>query len=317
MSIVKPQIIVILGPTSSGKSDVAIKLAQHFNGEIISADSRQVYKGLDIGSGKVIRDPFLNNPQFVIDNQSEYISKGIIHHLINVAEPMEDFNISHFKTLVEIIIKNIIAKGKIPIICGGTGFWIDSVILDFQIPKVAPNEILRNILSNKTNEELFEILKEKDPKRASEIDSKNKLRLIRALEIIEKLGKVPPKTFGIENETSKYKFLQIGIKVPREILNVKIKKRLDERFAQGMIKEVENLTKNKVSFEWLERIGLEYRWISRYLEGKIDLEEMKQRLYFDIIHYAKRQMTWFRRNKKIIWLKNYAEIKKEVEKKLK
>jgi tRNA dimethylallyltransferase len=304
------KIIVIMGPTASGKSGVAIKLAKKFNGEIISADSRQVYRGMNIGTGKVHGAWSMEHGAF--------LSEGIVHHLIDVAEPMEDFNISHFKASAEKAIREILSRGKIPIICGGTAFWIDAVVKNTVIPEVAPNEKLRAELEKKTVEELFAKLQKLDPRRAENIDSKNKVRLVRAIEICQAIGKVPEQ----ETSNSKYEFLQIGIKTDKEKLHEKIKKRLDERFSDGMIKEVEKLNKNGVSWEWMERVGLEYRWIARFLQNKIELGEMsaqggcasgaKERLYFDIIHYAKRQMTWLKRNKDIIWLEDFQDIQKKV-----
>jgi tRNA dimethylallyltransferase len=324
MKSVKPKIIIIHGPTASGKSDAAIRLAKAINGEIISADSRQIYKGLNIGSGKVVRDKIQDTRYKIQENT--YFSEGIAHHLIDVAQPLEDYNISHFKKDAGKIIQNIVERGKIPIICGGTNFWIDSIVHDSQIPEVAPNEELRKELQQKSAEELFSELQKLDPERAKNIDAKNKVRLIRAIEICKALGSVPklknnnchsgldPESTQILNQVQndrEYDFLQLGISTEREKLNEKIKLRLEQRFKEGMIEEVENLSKNGVSFEWMEKIGLEYRWISRYLQNKVSLEEMKEKLYFDIIHYAKRQMTWLKRNKEIIWTKEYEEIETE------
>ena len=337
-----------MGPTASGKSGVAIQLAKKFGGEIISADSRQIYRGLDIGSGKVERDAI--NSQLVISaphkgsstpfmgvelpsdkpeqikltryNQKEvFISEGIRHHLIDVAKPQEDFNVSHFKKLAQKKIEEILQRQKVPIICGGTAFWIDALTKNLNLPEVPPDEILREQLALETTEELFAKLEKLDPERAKNIDSQNKVRLIRAIEICKVLGKVPKinTTWNMKHETknTKYNFLEIGIEVPREILNEKIKKRLEERFSEGMLTEVANLHKKGVSWKWMERIGLEYRWIARFLQGKFSEDEMKQKLYFDSIHYAKRQMTWLQRNPNIIWCSGYKEIKKEVEKFLK
>lgn len=301
-----------MGPTASGKSDVAIKLARIFNGEIISADSRQVYKGMDIGTGKVPRQLTTDGSQPSAEDLKEgYFSEGIRHYLIDVAEPNIDFNVSHFKTEAEKAIETILAKGKVPIICGGTGFWIQAVTDDMDLPQVKPDEKLRKELDKLSAEELFQKLKQLDPERAENIDKYNKYRLIRALEIIEAIGKVPNKSL-VSRQSARYEFLQIGIEVNREILNAKIKKRLDARFNEGMTEEVENLHENGVSWERLETFGLEYRWIARFLQEKISADEMKEKLYFDIIHYAKRQMTWLRRNKKIRWKENYQEIEKEV-----
>lgn len=317
------KIIVILGPTASGKSDVAIKLAsaigkpasgwKYKGAEIISADSRQVYRGMDIGTGKVLGTWSMEHGAFVSEN--------VPHHLINVADPNEEFNVSHFKKLAEEAIEKILAKKKIPIICGGTGFWIQSVVDDIKLPKVKPDQALRNILRNKPAEKLLAMLKKLDPQRAKTIDVKNKVRLIRAIEVAKALGKVPISSPVNSLRSSKYQFLQIGIDVPREVLNKKIQKRLATRFDEGMIEEIEKLhdppAGGGISWQRLESFGLEYRWISRFLQDKISFEDMQQKLYYDIIHYAKRQMTWFKKNKRIFWLKDYKEIEKSVEEFLK
>ncbi len=341
MSLVKPKIIVVMGPTASGKSGVAIELAKKFGGEIISADSRQIYRGLDIGSGKVKRDKFedkiqdtrYNNPayrqagkQISISNIQKtkskiqntkktkaFYSEGIGHHLIDVAKPGEDFNVSHFKKLAEEKIQEILSRKKVPIICGGTAFWIDTLTKNSNIPEVAPDEKLRAKLALKSVEQLFTQLKKLDPVRASNIDSQNKVRLIRAIEICKVLGKVPQQSSVTGHQSSeKYQLLQIGIEVSREILNAKIKKRLEERFSEGMLAEVANLHKKGISWRWLERIGLEYRWLSLFLREKVSENEMREKLYFAIIHYAKRQMTWLKRNPQIKWHRDYKKIEKEV-----
>jgi tRNA dimethylallyltransferase len=295
----KNKIVVILGPTASGKSDVAIKLAQRFNGEIISADSRQIYRGMNIGSGKVTKKE----------------QRMAVHYMLDVANPNDDFNISHFKKSAEKIIEDILKREKLPIICGGTGFWIKSIVDNVQLPEVKPNMELRKGLERESTEALFGMLEKLDPERAKNIDAKNKVRLIRAIEICKTLGSVPKSI--TQNKSNKYKFLQIGIDMPKEILNEKIKKRLGQRFSSGMIEEVQNLNENGVSWERLEYFGLEYRWIARYLQKKISLDEMMEKLYFDIIHYAKRQMTWFRKDKRIMWIKDYKEIENVVKKFLK
>lgn len=332
-----------MGPTASGKSGVAIKLAQEFGGEIISADSRQIYRGLNIGSGKV-------RGAWNVE-RGAFISENILHHLIDVAKPMEDFNVSHFKKLAEEKIQEILERKKVPIICGGTAFWIDTLTKNSDIPEVAPNEKLRAKLALKSVEQLFTQLKKLDPIRASNIDRQNKVRLIRAIEICKAIGKVPEKQTTlchpelaylsgrqvsgsreipkqVRHDNEKYNFLEIGIEVPREILNAKIKKRLEERFKEpastrgddhsstrggGMITEVANLHKKGVSWKWLERIGLEYRWLSLFLRQKVSESQMHEKLYFAIIHYAKRQMTWLKRNPQIKWHSDYKKIEKEVQ----
>lgn len=305
MSNKLPKIIVILGPTASGKSDVAIKLAKEFNGEIISADSRQIYKGMDIGTGKV---------EGTWDESKKILlSDGVPHYAINICDPNEDFNVSDFKIYTEKIIQEILNRGKLPIICGGTGFWISSFVDNVDFPEVPPDKKLREKLEKESLENLLAMLSELDPQRAQTVDSKNKIRLIRAIEICKTLGKVPL----LEAQSLKpkaYKFLQIGINVDKEVLKTRIQQRLNERFEAGMEKEVEKLHSNGVSWERLEAFGLEYRWISRYFQKKISLDEMKVKLYFDIIHYAKRQRTWFKKDNRIVWFEDYKNIKDNVSK---
>lgn len=275
--------LVITGPTASGKSGLAIELARKYDGEIISADSRQIYRSMDIGTGKV-----------TLEEQS--LAK---HHLIDICDPSDDYNVTDFKHDAQEIIKNIQSRGKLPIICGGTGFWIQALVDNQSFPGVPPNQKLREELSQYSAEELFSQLQSLDPNRAKTIDAKNPIRLIRAIEIAQTLGSVP----NLQKNTNSKDFTIIAINSPKEILDVKIKKRLDERFKQGMIKEVENLHAQGISWERLESFGLEYRWIALFLQGKINENEMKEKLYFDIIHYAKRQRTWLRR-----WEKQGANI---------
>jgi len=339
------KIVVILGPTASGKSDVTIKLAKKlalskiegFNGaEIISADSRQIYEGMDIGTGKIIRDKNpkseIRNPKQIQNSKSQkieaYYSSGIPHYLINIVNPQTEYNVSKFKKDADKIIKDIIKREKLPIICGGTGFWIKSIVDNVVFPKVGPDWKLRKKLSKKSIPELIQELKKLDARRVKEIDKNNKVRLIRAIEICKSLGKVPKISDQQAMNSDQYEFLQIGINISKEKLHERIKTRLDKRFKQGMVKEVKDLhVKDKVSWKKLEDFGLEYRWIAKYLQGKIKLPEMRAELYQDIKKYAKRQITWFHKdpklsrqggscgaNKRIKWMKNYREIEKEVKK---
>jgi tRNA dimethylallyltransferase len=278
----KIKIIAIVGPTASGKSGLAIQMAKHLNGEIISADSRQVYRGMDIGTGKVTKNE----------------QKIVPHHLIDVANPNEQFTVSKFKKLAEKMIIDIVKRGKLPIICGGTGLYIDTLLHDMDFPNVPPNHKLRAKLEKQSAEQLFKKLYKLDPRRASNIDAKNKRRLIRALEIIKATGNIIPQI----QTTSKYDVIWYGITWPREVLNKRIRYRLDKRFKKGMINEVKKLHKSGVSWKRLYDFGLEYRWISLYLQNKITLQEMKDNLYHAIVQYSKRQMTWFKRNKNIHWI---------------
>lgn len=286
---------MILGPTASGKSDVAIKLARKFNGEIISADSRQVYRGMDIGTGKV----------------SKAEQKLAKHWLIDIVDPKTEYNVSKFKKNAKKIIGNILERGKLPIVCGGTGFWIKAIVDDTNFPEVKPNKELREEMERLSVEKLFAMLQKLDLERAGNIDAKNKVRLIRAIEICKTIGKVP-KITRQETHDKKYEFLQIGIDVKKEKLHEKIKKRLEKRFRQGMIKEIKKLHENGISWKKLESFGLEYRWIARHLQNKISRKDMEENLYKNSKDYAKRQMTWLKKDERIIWLKSYKEIEKQV-----
>ncbi|MCF7845251.1 MAG: tRNA (adenosine(37)-N6)-dimethylallyltransferase MiaA [Candidatus Pacebacteria bacterium] len=283
----KLKVVVVLGPTSSGKSDLAVEISKKFNGEVISADSRQVYKKMDIGSGKVTEEEM----------------QGVPHYLLDVVDPKKRFSVSDYKKLAEKAVKQIAEKGKLPIVCGGTAFYIKALMDGVVFPKVSPDWTLRRRLEKKTTEELYQELEKKDPQRAENIDSKNKVRLIRALEIISKTKKPVPKV----KEEPPYNSLYIGIDVDQEELEERIEKRLDRRIEEGMIEEVRSLKEDGVSWERLEELGLEYRWIARYLQGKIDYEEAKERLSTDIKKFSKRQRTWWRGDERIHWIKNLKE----------
>ncbi len=285
-----PKIVVIIGPTASGKSDLAVSLAKKFDGEIISADSRQVYRGMNIGTGKI----------------KEEETGRISHYLLDVADPQEKFSVAKYKNLAEKKIEEIINKKKLPIICGGTAFYVKAVADGIVVPEVAPDWKLRKKLENLETEELFDRLKKIDKERAKKIDEKNRRRLIRAIEIVDKTKKPVQKT----KLEQKYEPLFVGIYVEREILYEKIEKRLDQRIEEGMIEEVKSLNKGGVSWERLESFGLEYRWIARYLQDKVDYNEMRDNLLTDIKKFSKRQMTWWKNDKRINWIKNYKEAEK-------
>ncbi len=287
------KILVIIGPTSSGKTSLSIKLAKKFNGEIISADSRQVFKGMDLGTGKVTKKEM----------------QGIKHYLLDVVSPKSRFSAAEYARLGQRAIKKIQKMGKLPIICGGTGFYIDALI--YGLPKtVAPDWKLRAKLEKFSNTELFIKLKRIDPARALVIDKNNRRRLIRSLEIVLKTGKPVP---ALE-KVSKYNILKIGVKRSKSELKKRIHKRLLVRLKQGMIKEVLNLHKNGVSWQHLDDFGLEYRFISRYLRSIVNKEVMESQLETAINQYAKRQMTWFKRDSEIIWSNDQLKIEKRVKK---
>lgn len=290
--------IFIIGPTASGKSDLAIAIAKQYNGEIISADSRQVYRGMDRGTGKVNRDTAqISNIKYQISKKSResYLSDGIIHHLIDVASPRREYNVSHFLRDARQAIADIEKRGKLPIICGGTHFWIQTLLTGQTLPEVKPDKILRAKLEKKSAKELFSMLKQKDPMRAETIDAKNKYRLVRALEIIQTLGSVPHTPYTIHH--TPYAPLVIALIPNKEILRERIRIRLEERFSEGMIDEVRHLRATGISFKRLESFGLEYRFIALFLQGKMTETEMREKLFFESWHFAKRQISFIRRMK--------------------
>ncbi len=268
------KIIVVCGPTATGKSDYAVELAKKIGGKIISADSRQVYKGLDIGSGKITRKEM----------------KGIPHHLLDVANPKRIFTVTQYKKLADKAIASILQNNKIPIICGGTGFYIDAVIYDQNFPEVKPNKTLRKQLSLLSPSELFEKLQTLAPDRAIDIDSQNSVRLIRAIEIATALGSVP-KT----QRKQKYDVEWIYLDFPDEVLKKRIHDRLIKRMKTGMLAEVENLHEQGVSWKRLESLGLEYRYLALCLQNKLSKADMLTQLELATWHYAKRQRTWFKK----------------------
>ncbi|MBX4191582.1 MAG: tRNA (adenosine(37)-N6)-dimethylallyltransferase MiaA [Candidatus Doudnabacteria bacterium] len=289
----KSKLIVILGPTSSGKSSLAINLARKFSGEIISADSRQVYKGMNIGTGKVTKAE----------------QKAVPHYLLDVANPKKQFSVAEYKPLVYEALKKIRSKGKLPFLVGGTPFWIYAVIDDLQIPEVAPNPKLRKQLEKKSTSQLFAMLNKLDPRRAKNIDKNNPRRLIRAIEIIKTTGAPVPSLLSPHKRESR-DVLIIGIKKDQNKLYKLIDERLEARLKQGMVAEVKKLLKQKISHKRLLEMGLEYRFISLYLQGHLTYEEMVEQLKNAIHKFSKRQMTWFKSDKRIKWVTNKKQTEK-------
>jgi len=314
----RPKILVILGPTASGKSELAVKIARKYNGEIISADSRQVYKGLDIGSGKVPRDKSNDRPTPHSLLPTPYLYKGILHHLLDVASPKRTFTVVQFQKLGYAAIKKIFAKGKLPIICGGTGLYIDALLNDAQFPNVKPNQKLRRALERHSAKTLFEKLKKLDPHRAMAIDRHNKHRLIRAIEIVATTGNIVPplpskKAYSnvLENIGISHKsVIKIGLKMVPEELKKRIHARLVRRLREGMIEEIAQLRKNGLSWKRLDDLGMEYRFVSRFVRGLITKQEMQDAIERESSRYAKRQMTWWKRDKNIAWFKNARAAEK-------
>lgn len=278
----KPKLIVVLGQTATGKSSLSVELALKYNGEIISADSRQVYQGLDIGSAKITQEEM----------------HGVPHYMLDLADPKEKYSVQEYISEANKVIENILKQQKFPIICGGTGLYIDALVESMSFPSVPPNEALRKELSHKSTEELVEYLREQDEKVLKKIDTKNKVRLVRAIEILEALGDYPER----KQPQNNYQTLFIGLKLPQEELYKNIDLRIDKRIQNGsLIKEVQSLHQSGLSYERLYELGLEYRFVSLYLKGELSKEAMQEQLSQATKKFAKRQMTWFKRNKKIHW----------------
>ncbi|MES2224411.1 MAG: tRNA (adenosine(37)-N6)-dimethylallyltransferase MiaA [Patescibacteria group bacterium] len=276
------RIIVICGPTATGKSDYAVQLAQKLasegiGAEIISADSRQVYKSLDIGSGKITPAEM----------------RGISHHLLDIASPKRTFSVAQYKKLADKAIASIIKRNKVPIIVGGTGFYIDTVVFDQQLPEVRANKELRTALSKLSLDELRQQLQQLDAERFESIDIHNKQRMVRAIEIASALGKVP--NIKTMPRKSKYSVEWIYLDLPDKVLKEKIHARLIKRMKDGMVQEVAALHASGISWKRLEALGLEYRFVAEFLQEKISIEEMTAQLETAIWQYAKRQRTWFKK----------------------
>ncbi len=322
------KIIVILGPTASGKTALGVEIAKKYNGEIISADSRQIYRRLDLGTGKDLE---------------EY--GEIKYHLIDICDPGEKFTLFEWLPLARKTIDDIFSRGKLPIVVGGTNLYIQALVEGFELEqdkskkiKVKRGKFTRKFLDKQSPAELVGILKKLNPQALEKIDQKNSRRLVRAIEIAQE-GSDPTKT------KPDFDALQIAIDLPREKLYERIDQRVEIRFSQGMLEEVASLLANNVNPEWLVSLGLEYRIIGNFLiqnsklktqniNGKLKIndffenyylkiqnsrpfEQMKQELKWKSHQYARRQLTWLRNLSKPNWVKGKSEAFKQVDRFLK
>lgn len=291
----KPRLIVILGPTASGKSGLAIKLAKKFNGEIISADSRQIYQEMNIGTAKPTKKEL----------------KIIPHHLIDIKNPNQNYTLAQYKNDAIKTINKVIKRGKIPFLVGGTGLYIDAVVNNLEIPRVKPNQKLRKQLEKEIETKglkfLFDKLVALDPESAYIVDQNNPRRVIRALEITL----LTNKPFSQQRKKGEPLFdaLKIGVGVPPDKLKKRIYKRVDLMIKKGMTKEVKNLlikyTSKPIAFD-----AIGYREIIDYFKGKINFEEAANLIKTNTWRFAKRQLTWFRKDKNIRWISSEKEAEK-------
>ena len=277
-------LIALAGTNASGKSGLAVRLAKRYGGEIVSADSRQVYRGLDLGSGKITPEE----------------TQGVPHHLLNVLDPGEFFSMAEFQRLAYAAIDGMHSRGKLPFLAGGTGLYVDSVAEGYVLSDVQPDLRYRGRLEALSTPELYRMLCELRPE--PDVDAHNRNRVMRRL---EQLQAGDP---GHGGRRPRYRVLKLGITWPRAELCRRIDERLEKRMADGMLSEVRGLLEQGVSPAFLRRLGLEYRYLSAYLLGEIPTEaEMLDELSRAIKRFAKRQMTWFRRDAAIRWLDMQAD----------
>ncbi len=285
MIVNKPPLIVVLGPTASGKSALGIALAQRFSGEVISADSRQVYRQLNIGTAKV-----------TLEEQAL-----VPHHLLDVIDVNETYTVAQFQHAAIDAIDTILARHHLPFLVGGSPHYIQAVVDNLDIPMVAPQPRLRAELEQRSLQALLQELQERDPQSFATIDRNNPRRVIRALEVCITTGRPFSEQRGLAHPL--YHSLLLGIQWPREVLYRHIDERVDERMRQGMVQEVHDLLAAGVPHERMEALGLEYRFIDRWLRGEFASEEqMVERLKYAIHDFTRRQLSWFRRDKRIIWI---------------
>lgn len=288
------KLLVICGPTGTGKTDLGISLAKRFNGEIVSADSRQVYLGMDIGTGKEIQSSDVS----IQKQKGKWVVNGIPIHLYDVVAPDEKFSLAQYQQLALEKIKDIHSRGKLPILVGGTGLYIQAVTEGLKIPKAPPDQKLREKLENKSLEDLLLELEKVDPVSFEKIDKNNKRRVVRALEVFHQTGE----TFSSLQKKYKVPFdvLKMGLTTSREELYASNDARIDRWFETGFVDEVKNLLK-KYSTELTSMTSLGYRQVAMYIKGSLGIDEAKQRIKFDFHGYIRRQLTWFKKDQSIYW----------------
>ena len=301
-----PKIVCVVGATAAGKTSLGIEIAKVFDGEVISVDSRQVYRGMSIGTAKpegVWEEDSIEigSVDQLFGARKRFVVEGVVHWGIDLVDPDEEYSVSQFKDYAEEKIADIVARGKLPILVGGTGLWVQAVVENLDLASVPADPDLRAELDQKRLGDLFHEYKQLDPEGAESIDRKNKRRLVRALEVTKVTG-VPFSQQRSRGERQ-YDVLQIGVKVDREALYERINHRVDVMIAQGLVDEVRGL-KNQYGCEIPSMTGIGYRQLCGFLEGEEKLSDAIEELKRDTRHYAKRQLSWFRRDESIVWVED-------------
>ncbi|WP_210363916.1 tRNA (adenosine(37)-N6)-dimethylallyltransferase MiaA [Bacillus sp. REN3] len=308
----KQKLIVLIGPTAVGKTSLSIELAKRFNAEIISGDSMQIYKGMDIGTAKITQEEM----------------EGIPHHLLDIKEPEESFSTAEFQELVRAKIEEISTRGRLPMIVGGTGLYIQSAIYDYHFTDSPSDQSFREALERQADEDgpeaLHQTLKEADPESAARIHPNNIRRVIRALEVIHCTGKTASEVQGDQSPELLYNTALVGLTMDRELLYERINLRVDRMVEQGLLQEVKHLyDKGLRDCQSIQAIG--YKELYDYFDGNVTLQQAIENLKQNSRRYAKRQLTWFRNKMKVEWFdmsesedieKKFAEISKFIEGKL-
>ena len=295
-------LVILVGPTAVGKTAASIGLAKALNGEIISGDSMQIFKGLDIGTAKITKEEM----------------QGVPHHLIDIKEPWETFSVAEFKRLADEAIADIHDRGKLPIIVGGTGFYINSVLYEYHFGEADTDEAYRAELEQYAeahgNEALWNILQEKDPGSAAKLHSNDTKRVIRALEVLHVTG-IPAseRQSTVDKQTMRYNAVYIALNMPREVLYDRINRRVDIMIQDGLEAEVRTALANGVAQDALSMTSIGYRQMIQYFNEEISFDRAVELIKRDTRHFAKRQLTWFRHDPNIQWVDKWGKTDEQVE----
>lgn len=296
----KDKFIILLGPTAVGKTDLSIELAKEFDGEVVSCDSMQIYKGMDIGTAKITKEEM----------------DGIPHHIIDIIEPDKEFTVSDYSNLAKEKIREINSRGKIPIFVGGTGLYINSLVYDLDFTEVRPNYDIRDkyetLVEEKGNDYVHNILSEIDPESAKKLHPNDSRRVIRAIEIYESTGeKMSERNKNFRKPNKDYDIYMLGLKMDRQKLYKRINKRVDIMIDNGLLEEVNSLLRDGFNRDMVSMQAIGYKEIIDYIEGNTSLEEAITILKRNSRRYAKRQLTWFRKEERVNWIdvENYDKNK--------